>query len=102
MYVERQGVCVCKERETETDIYKERKRERERRVWPRIRVRVRLICHFVLWHFVQFFVFWHFVRDSLLVVARGFPRCKLNYFNQKLFQRTQIINFENNKYATCG
>ena len=44
-------------------------RERERygrgpvtvRVWPRIWVRVRVIIHFIFWHFVRFFIFWHFV-----------------------------------------
>ena len=46
---ERESVCVC--------VYVERDREREKdgrglgtvRVWSRIRV----ICHFVLWHFVR-------------------------------------------------
>ena len=44
-------------------VDRQREREKERdgrgpgtvRVWPRIMFRVRVICHFV---------FWHFVRDS--------------------------------------
>ena len=36
------------------------------------------------------------------MVVRRFPRCKLNYVNQKLFERAQIINFENSKFADSG
>ena len=43
---------------------------------------------------------------TTIMVARGFPRCKLNYVNiiktsiKNYFKR--IINFENNKYANSG
>ena len=51
--------CVCKEKE------RDGREPVTIRVWLRMRVRVRVIWHFVFWHFVRFFNFWHFVRDSL-------------------------------------
>ena len=60
--IERQRVFVCIEIERVCMLMKrERERERERdgigpvtvRVWPRIGVRLRVIMHFIFWHFVR-------------------------------------------------
>ena len=58
--------CVCKEKE------RYGRKPVTIRVWFRIRVRVRIIWHFVLWHFVRFFIFWHFVRIRLFLYVSIF------------------------------
>ena len=60
VYRETKSVCVYRDRES---VCGERERERERerdgigpvtvRVWPRIGVRLRVIMHFIFWHFVR-------------------------------------------------
>ena len=85
--IERECVCVC--------VWRERERDGigpvTVRVWPRIGVRLRVIMHFIFWHFVRFFMFSGILSVHVFCHFARIPRYLCHNFSEGFSTAALIV-----------